>query len=190
MNTKANKNKFNFWGDVNPEKLKESSKSEAVSKQLTDIISPVKLLDQIFGTKPENTKYQEKKSSQGANETVIFSRAKSHEDKIIDQETAQILNELKKQVSILEKSEKALSKEIAKVKVEQLPAKAGIYYLRYFEWMIAVVRGLRLKIEEGRAWLAAFNQRSKKKMGYWQKYKKHGTTFGLSQERSLATQTG
>jgi len=56
--------------------------------------------------------------------------------------------------------------------------------------MIGIVKNLRQKVEEGRTWLAAFSQRKIKKMGYWKMYKKHGTTFGLSHERTVATQTG
>jgi hypothetical protein len=47
-----------------------------------------------------------------------------------------------------------------------------------------------MKIEDGRAWLETFAKRKKKKLGYWKMYKKHGTTFGLSHERTIATQTG
>ena len=82
------------------------------------------------------------------------------------------------------------TKEIGKIKVEQLPAKTGIYYLRFLEWMIMLVRQLRQRVEDGRAWLSTFQKRQKKRLGYWKMYKKHGTTFGLSHERTLATQTG
>lgn len=190
MFNKTNKTKHNFWGDVNPEKLKESPLTATIGKQLTDIVNPVKLLDQIFSTKSAESSQPENKSRIKANETVVFSHKLTHEDRKISQETSQILSELKKQVTVLQKSEKALSNEISKVKVDQLPPQAGIYYLRYFEWLSGLIRGLTVKINQGTAWLAAFNERSKKKMGYWKKYKKHGTTFGLSQERSLATQTG
>ena len=80
--------------------------------------------------------------------------------------------------------------QITKIKVEQLPKKSGIYHIRFFEWLLGVVKQLRMKVEEGRAWLATFTNRKKKKMGYWNMYKKHGTTFGLSHERTLSTQTG
>ena len=190
MTTKSSKTKFNFWGNENPEKLKEAPIASTVGKQLTDIVNPVKLLDQIFSSKSsESNNYPNKRETTPAfrkQEFTVF----SFKDRQIKEETAQILDALKKQVSQLEKSEKALTKEISKVKVEQLPPKTGIYYLRYFEWLMGVIRAMRMKIEEGRAWLATFNQRKSKKIGYWKMYKKHGTTFGMSQERSLATQTG
>ena len=189
---KNKKGKFNFWGDESPEKLGQAEASPSTTKQLTDIVNPVKLLDSIFAQNPrESVKSNlEHKSPKRQNETLIFSFKTTHEDRQIKEETAQILQELKKQVTVLQKSEKALTAEIAKVKVTELPPQAGIYYLRYFEWLISVIRGIRIKVDQGRAWLAAFNQKSAKKAGYWKRYKKHGTTFGLSQERSLSTQTG
>jgi|SRR3989344_897473 len=193
MFNKSNKNKFNFWGDDNPEKLNQAPKSASIGKQLTDIVNPVNLLDQIFSTsKSENyrTDIERHKSKKISRNETLFSYKTTDSEKELQHETVQILSELKKQITVLEKSEKAFTKEIAKIKVEQLPAKGGIYYLRFFEWLISVVRGLRVKIDEGRSWLAAFNQRKVKKIGYWKMYKKHGTTFGMSHERTLATQTG
>ena len=194
MLTKKSNQKLNFWGYENPEKLKESPKAASVAKQLADIVNPVNLLDSIFsGKKSQESSFPpktEKIPHKKANETLVFSFETSRADYQTRQETNQILTELKKQVTLLQKSEKALSAEISKVKLDALPPKTGIYYLRYFEWLMAVIRGLRFKIEEGRNWLATFNQRKSKKMGYWKMYKKHGTTFGMSQERTLATQTG
>lgn len=191
MDTKTRKNRTNVWGDENREKLNQSSPS--IAKQLTDIVNPVKLLDSIFSQKSsENSQFPDFEGHKKirSQETLVFSYKATHEDRQLQEETAQILAELKKQVTVLEKSEKALTREISRVKVEQLPAQTGIYYLRYFEWMLGVVRGIRVKIDEGRAWLATFNTRKEKKNGYWKRYKKHGTTFGLSQERTLSTQTG
>ena len=194
MQNKKNSQKYNFWGDENREKLNQSPKSPASVKQLADIVNPVNLLDSIFsGKKSQESpahEIKEKIPHKKANETLVFSYETTRQDYQLKQETNQILTELKKQVTLLQKSEKALSAEISKVKIDALPPKTGIYYLRYFEWLMAVIRGLRFKIEEGRNWLSTFNQRKSKKMGYWKIYKKHGTTFGMSQERTLATQTG
>ncbi|OGG32260.1 hypothetical protein A3I51_00950 [Candidatus Gottesmanbacteria bacterium RIFCSPLOWO2_02_FULL_38_8] len=191
---KSNKTKINPWGDDNPEKLKETPKIPSITGQLGNLINPTSMLDQIFRTKTSEKQYYpkriEKKPEIRSQETLVFSYKTRHEDVKIRQETAQILETLKKQVVLLERSEKALNREITKVKLESLPPKTGIYYLIYFEWLSGVINSLRLKVEEGHAWLSAFNQRRKKRLGYWQKYKKHGTTFGLSYERSLATQTG
>lgn len=191
---KTSKAKINPWGDVNLEKARETPAPPQLTKQLSDLINPASMLDQIFGSKSgEKSSYgaaRERDPRPHAQENLIFSYKNRREDVSIQKETAYIVEELKRQITHLEKSEKALTKEISKVKLDKLPPKASIYYLRFFEWLISVVRQLRQKVEDGRAWLAAFNQKKQKKMGYWKMYKKHGTTFGMSHERTLATQTG
>ena len=45
------------------------------------------------------------------------------------------------------------------------------------------------KVEDSGAWLGKVQGKGAKK-GYWGMFKQHGTTFGLSGERSVATQVG
>jgi hypothetical protein len=189
------KGSHNPWGSDSPEKLKDTNENLlGFKQQVKTLVNPTGMLDMIFGT-PKSTgenisANKDRKQAPRTNETLIFSRVMSEKQSELHKETSIILNQLKEQVTLLERSEKAFSKEISKIKVEQMPAKTGIYYLRYFEWLITIVRQLRVKVDEGKAWLQTFNTKKCKKMGYWQKYKKHGTTFGLSNERSLSTQTG
>lgn len=183
--------KLNPWGDDNPEKLKGSApKTVGWGQQLKGLFNP----DSFFTPTSSEANSLEKQPAQlqqkpRSNEILLFSRTVKEEERKIQQETTVILERLKEQVTILEKSNKGLVKELAKVKVEQAPQKSGIYYIRFLEWLLVVVRQMRVKVDEGRAWLETFTKR-KKKIGYWKMYKKHGTTFGLSQERTLATQTG
>ena len=194
MFAKKSNQKINPWTDLTREKLSDTS-GLSVKKQIGDLVSPAKMLDQIFGAKSSNEQYpkipgREKQPAKQSQENVIFSNSRRSEDIKITQETLALVSELKKHVALLEKKEKGLTSELSKIKVEQLPPKTGIYYLRFLEWMLLEVKRLIIKVEEGSAWLATFNQRKRKKLGYWKMYKKHGTTFGLSHERSLATQTG
>ncbi|MBI2616884.1 hypothetical protein HYW55_01970 [Candidatus Gottesmanbacteria bacterium] len=172
----------NAWGDEHPEKLTSTStQTIGLRKQLGGLFAP----DQFFRPSGEEQKPVLKTS-----ETLVFSYTHQKEDKEIYTETRVILQKLKDQITVLEKSEKSLSHELSKVKVEHLPAKTGIYYLRYLEWLLSLVRQLQIRVSEGRAWLATFSARKKKRLGYWKMYKKHGTMFGLSHERTIATQTG
>ncbi len=198
---KATRSRNNPWGEMNPEKahshrIDQKSQTQAAAS----IMSPSGFLDQLFGnggmTNSEaphpSHSAKESKSAVIHTETVLFQYTRSASKEFsgeTEREMTQILEKLKEQVTVLEKSEKALTKDIAKIKVEQLPERSGIYYIRFFEWMITVVRQLRAKVEEGRTWLAAMTTK-KKRMGYWKMYKKHGTTFGLSNERTVATQSG
>lgn len=194
FNIQSNRAKINPWSDDHPEKPSQTSyNSTSISKQLGDLVNPVSMIDQLFGAKKSHEQAAvptRKEVIKSTKETTVFSFRERSEDRHIRQETQYIVDQLKKQITLLEKSEKSLSSEIAKIKVEQIPQKTGIYYLRYFEWLIGIVKNLITQVEEGRTWLAAFTQRKKRKIGYWKMYKKHGTTFGLSHERTLATQTG
>lgn len=103
----------------------------------------------------------------------------------LGQKIAQIQFELKKLVN----SSKELQVVFKEVSVETVPAKPGKYHLNFVEWLLSVIRQARLKVDESRSWLTTlYNRRAKKQ--YWNMFKKHGTTFGLSQERVVATQTG
>lgn len=190
----TNKSIRNPWGDDHPEKIKGATpKTIGFSDQMKGLLSPDKMLSQLFGERAKNGEYiPQKAEAEKAikpRETLLFSYERTSEDKHVAEETHVILSKLKEQIVLLEKSEKNLAAEVSKVKVERLPKKSGIYYIRFLEWLITVVKQLRMRVEDGRAWLATFSER-KKKRGYWKMYKKHGTTFGLSHERTLATQTG
>lgn len=100
-------------------------------------------------------------------------------------EINKILNELK----LLATSMKSFEHEVSKVAIETAPKNVGVYHKNFFEWMIAMIRDLRKKVSESATWLSVFKSK-KKKRGYWQMFKKHGTSFGLSDERVIATSTG
>ena len=179
------------WSDNGFEKLSDSvPKTIGLSQQVKGLFNPDNMLDHFFGQKGAEGKPSEFEPPKTKQEFLIFSRTHKEDQEKIIKESQIILQKLDEQISILTKEEKGLSHDLTKIKVEQMPRKSGIYYLRFLEWLLLVVKHLRVKVEEGRMWLATFSQRRKKRLGYWQMYKKHGTTFGLSHERVLATQTG
>lgn len=183
------------WGDDSIEKLRPSGNPKMDwQDQVKGLVNPNNFLDQLFGANGASQEHgrplSKEKPVQKRQETLIFSSETRRQEIQLQQETNAILQQLKEQVKLLEKSEKSLTLEISKVTIEQSRTRKGIYFLRYLEWLLTEVRKLRIKVEEGRTWLAEFTQRKKKKLGYWQKFKKQGTTFGLSNERVVATQTG
>ena len=105
--------------------------------------------------------------------------------KLVQSKIEEILIEIKKLAS----AQKGLEIKFGTVVVEQIIVDPGKYHLNFFEWILSVIRLARMKIEDSGAWLAAF-QSKKTKRQYWAMFKKHGTTFGLSNERVVATQTG
>lgn len=106
----------------------------------------------------------------------------------IDMETRQQLEMIRAELKSLMASLKNLHNEVSSA-VSSEVVNPGIYHLNFYEQLRTFIKVLRQQVEDSRTWLASFNTR-KKKMGYWGMYKKHGTTFGLSNERSLATSAG
>lgn len=92
------------------------------------------------------------------------------------------------ELKMLASSVKAFNQEIQKAVAEQ-PVQPGIYHLNFMERLRSIIKILREQIEDSRTWLALSANRKKQK-GYWGMFKKHGTSFGLSSERSIATQAG
>ncbi len=101
----------------------------------------------------------------------------------------QQLDAIRTELKALAQSVQSLNKEIKNAVISD-PIDPGIYHLNFYEQLLSFIKTIRMQVEDSRTWLALSNQRKKKKMGYWGMYKKHGTTFGLSTERTLATQAG
>ena len=95
----------------------------------------------------------------------------------------QIIFELKQ----LAASSKELQIQFKEVVVEQRIEKPGKYHLTFFSFILSLIRDAKEKIEDSGAWLAASKGKARKK-GYWGMFKQHGTSFGLSNERTVATQ--
>lgn len=106
----------------------------------------------------------------------------------IEAETKRQLDAIRAELKALIVSLKNLHNEVATA-VSQEVVNPGVYHLNFYEQLRTFIKVLREQVEDSRTWLASFATR-KKKMGYWGMYKKHGTTFGLSNERSLATSAG
>ena len=106
----------------------------------------------------------------------------------LDMQTKQQVEAIRVELKAIAQSLKGLHQEV-QTAVETAPVDPGIYHINFYEQLKSFLKLLRVQIEDSRSWLHASNSR-KKKLGYWGMYKKHGTTFGLSNERSLATSAG
>ena len=112
-------------------------------------------------------------------------RIRQEDSRIIEVQIREIIVELKK----LTGASKELQVQFKEVAVEQLPENPGKYHMAFFEWLLSTIKLARMRVEESANWLSMFSSK-KKKRKYWNMFKKHGTTFGLSNERVVATQTG
>lgn len=103
----------------------------------------------------------------------------------IDAKLEQILLELDKLID----SSSELEHRFEAMAVSEKPVEPGTYHLNFFEWMLSVISSTRQQIEDSSAWLGAVSSKKSKK-SYWAMFKKHGTSFGMSNERQVATQSG
>jgi hypothetical protein len=107
------------------------------------------------------------------------------ENRELNAKVSEIVVELKK----LAKSSNKLEISFKEITTEQRIESPGKYHLNFFEWMLSTVRSARMRIEDSANWSSLFSSK-KAKREYWSLFKKHGTSFGLSGERIVATQTG
>lgn len=100
----------------------------------------------------------------------------------------QQLEAIRTELKALAVSIKKFHREVDQA-ITEMPVNPGIYHINFLERLRLVIKQLRQNVDDGSSWLAAFSGR-KQKRKYWGMYKKHGTTFGLSQERTASTQSG
>lgn len=158
------------------------------------VTGAVEVFNAASGKSADNKAHSEKASKKDQRDAAInygeimikSSEASMHKEmREVNQRLQEIMSELQRLIS----SSKELKMEFADVGVEQAPTQAGEYHLNFFDWLLLTIRAAREKVEDSGAWLNAVKGKKDKK-GYWGMFKKHGTTFGLSNERSVATQTG
>jgi hypothetical protein len=183
-------------GDSIIESLRDIS-SNVGKTVMSDVASrvPSDVLSSLLGNVPRSGEIRQNESVAMTNEHSNGMRMGGQESALISQlsrkdkeEIGQKINEVRAELAALSKSISSLNIEIQKAVTEQ-PVDAGIYHLNFLDQLKSVLLTVRQNIEDGRTWLAAFTNR-KQKRAYWGMYKKHGTSFGLSNERSLATQAG
>jgi hypothetical protein len=126
-------------------------------------------------------RYQEQFWRVRRQEQLVFSR-KEQETQL---QIKSILEELKKLVD----STQNLTKEV-EIAAKQVPVEPGVYHLSFFEKLRQAIVLFKKRIEESATWLAAFNQKAKRRNYYWAQVRKSGTKFMLSGERYMSTSAG
>jgi len=136
---------------------------------------------------------EEKTKLKNVDGVINYTAEIVHAERRITQETNREVKISVQEILVELKKIKGMSKEIESqfkdVDTINMPENPGKYHLNFFEWVLSVVRNARMKIEDSRAWLTSVSNKSTKK-NHWTSNKKQGTQFGLSGERSAATQTG
>lgn len=131
------------------------------------------------------------KPTEEARPQPVMRRPETHMQPLIQHDQEMMKHQLESvraELKQLTASIKSLNQEVEKA-VMDVPINPGVYHLNFMERLRSVLKILREQINDSSAWLSLWSSRKQKK-GYWGKYKKQGTKFGLSSERSVATQSG
>lgn len=163
-----NKKKEKFTGDLAPgQELDLAALKEQEKQDRTLDIDPG------YDYKGE-TLHSEKRSSQRISQET-------------ENNIQQILAEIKKLVS----ETRELKTQFKVVAVEKV-VNPGKYHESFFEWLLSSVREALKRVEDSKAWLSAVKGKNAKRGIYWTNAdeKVGGTSFSLSSERVVATQTG
>lgn len=116
-----------------------------------------------------------------------------HAERRITQETNReikmTVQEILVELKMIKSTSREVEAEIKDVDTLNMPENPGKYHVHFLEWVLAVIRTARIRIEDSKAWMNSISSKSSKK-SHWTQDKKKGTQFGLSGERIVATQTG
>lgn len=140
-----------------------------------------------FGKNPFEMPFGPRKKEtpeQSHNRELLSPKYINQEQQMIKQQIEAVRQEL----AMLAKELGALNQEVQKA-ITEVPVDPGTYHLHFFDRLRATIILLRKSVRDSSTWLNLSTSRKKQK-GYWGSYKKHGTKFGLSADRTPATQTG
>lgn len=180
-----------------PGEIKKSLVDETVSglwTQLLGIEDPQKKSAKSGDLRPgEELQLQKREKTQRIEPAIDYARELIQAEKFIASKNK---NEIKGQVQEIlielrkiSKSSKELEVEFKDVAFESMPVNPGKFHLNFFEWVLSQIRRARMRIEDSAHWAKTIKGKKSQKQ-YWNLFKKHGTSFGLSGERVVATQTG
>jgi len=173
---------------------------------LTSNIDPVDILQEILGIKSETPIKQDFRPGESIEISKIEKKLDNrhqevtsnwHEFSIFSEEKRESekrLAELKTELDLIIKEVKVLVKSTQNIKEEikdmpeQAPQNPGTYHLFFFEQVLKIIKTARLEIEKASIWLEATSKRAG--MKYWNRYKKHGSSFLLSADHYLTRSAG
>ena len=122
----------------------------------------------------------EKRRQQFQPENIVFSQA----DHRLEQEIQEVRQELQLLIQAIGQVEQQVETAVVQEVVDP-----GVYHLNFFQKLATWLRMIRKNLQEGEIWMEMWHSRSKRS-AYWNGVKKSGTSFMLSGERSVVTQTG
>lgn len=143
--------------------------------------------DNITGEKTNNTEQQIREAiwrqerQRELNATPLFSR-KEEENKTRIKVIQEELKALAKDLAGMDKQlEKAIEEEIIN---------PGTYHVNFFEKLRRIIINLRKQVNDSANWLEISAERKAAKGSFWGNVKTSGSKFLMSQEHTVATQSG
>ncbi len=188
MNQKGQQNQYHVSDNV-IESMRNipASVGNAVAHDLVGQMSS-DIVNSLFGTSKKTEEIQVRKPEtqpiHNFRANPEYQNISSLEDKNLEQSIRAVRMEL----LALMKEMRSLNADVQKA-VREEPVQVGVYHKNFYERLRQLIVLIRQDIADSRTWLALSHSRRKKR-NYWGMYKKHGTTFGLSHERTMATSTG
>lgn len=142
----------------------------------------------------EELSLKEEKQVQRVEPGINYAREIIHAEKRIrtqdEHQTKVKIQEIVIEIKKLTKSSKELAVQFKDVQnLEHIPEDAGKYHANFVEWVLSMIRSAREKVDNTLSWTTALHSKRKQKQ-YWSLFKKHGTSFALSGERTAANQVG
>lgn len=120
---------------------------------------------------------------------TTIERTDSPRETHVEIEIKQQVEQIRVEIRKLVKTSKLVERTVKDATAEYAPVRPGKYHLNFFEFVLSVIKDATRKLEDSVHFGAVFSSK-KQQSTYWNRYKKHGTQFGLSGERTTATQTG
>jgi hypothetical protein len=209
MSTNNNNSNTNIFQSPKPQPKKPMPNHDSILEAFRDLGSGVKQgvkddvigkgLDSAFqsllGQMPrpgehrrspfERHPFGRRETPQPVHRPEILSPQKISEEQ---EKTKQQLEAVRAELSMLAKSVGKLHQEIEKA-VMDVPVDPGVYHINFLERLRMIIHLIRKRVDDSSEWLQMTSSRKKQKT-YWGLYKKHGTKFGLSADRTPQTQTG
>ena len=116
-------------------------------------------------------------------------RASEKSTKNSSQEIEVRMQEILIEIKQLTKSSKQLEKTVQVEAIEQGMHDPGVYHVGFLEKILSTLRDARASVEDSLAWFNALRSKKASRQ-YGVLAKKQGTSFTLSSERVVSTQTG
>lgn len=172
-------------------------KSFSAKKPYSKQTNTAETLNQFFGFFPgesrrEQGQKQEKKPEKSQltpKRESVFNYQIYYEKELVKQQIKELVDQIRKEIELIKRAGRTLDaeiKDIEKITIESLPARPGIYHIRFLEIILRILKTLREKISDSGTWLSAMVSRKKKRGSLFLALsKKKGTQYSLSQE--LAT---